>query len=86
MDGKMLALASILGMGLNLVGLLMLYRFAMPYQIRTGGADWIEGRQKDESAVKRERRYAKLASVGLVIACVGTALQAWSTAVQSKLL
>jgi hypothetical protein len=40
--------------------------------------------QKDEAEAKRERRYDKLAMLGLAIAVFGTLLQAWSTAASPK--
>jgi hypothetical protein len=76
---------SIGGMGLNLIGLLMLFRFGMPYKTRSSGAVLLAAEQVDEAEKRREGWYSMWGRFGLWIAVLGTLLQIWSTGVQGKL-
>ncbi|MBB3034072.1 hypothetical protein DL238_04775 [Alteriqipengyuania lutimaris] len=65
------------GLVLSLVGVLLLFRFGMPFAIATGGALLLstEPRTADE---RREKRYKVLGYLGLFAIVVGTALQIWA--------
>ena len=67
-----IALAGII---LNLFGVLLLFRYGMPFRVETGGADYIIAEQTDFDAVKAERRYRLLGNIGLFLVVVGSALQ-----------
>ena len=67
-------------------GLFRYRPFALPYKNRDAGAVHLILEQEDQAEKKLEARYDVLARIGLVMAVVGTLLQAWSTASQGKLL
>jgi len=64
------------GIGLNLVGVILLFRYGMPFRVETGGTDYIMGEQDDEEAIPAERRYRVIGNVGLLFVVTGSALQA----------
>ncbi len=66
---------NITGLILVLVGVLILFRYGMPYRARRGGARFLVLAQKDEADLKQERRYDVLGWVGLVLVVVGTGAQ-----------
>jgi hypothetical protein len=66
---------NIAGSVLTLVGLLILFRYGMPYRVRTGGVNYIITEQIDESELKTDRWYEFLGWVGLVMAVGGTLCQ-----------
>jgi len=68
---------NVAGLILNLIGVILLFRYGMPYRVRTGGNQIraISGRT-DEATVKAEQRYDKLGLVGLVLIVLGTLSQA----------
>jgi hypothetical protein len=70
---QLLALA---GIGLNLVGVLLLFRYGMPFRVETKGegAFLLEGTDYDE--IKLDRRYRLLGNAGLILVVLGSALQA----------
>lgn len=86
MDPKTLVILNLVGMGLNLVGLLLLFRFGLPFKLRTGGADLMAWDGENVAEKKLEARYDKLAWLGLGSAIVGSLVQASVTAVQGGLL
>lgn len=49
-----------------LMGVILLFRYGMPYLVRTGGAINIVARAVDENEVKAEKSYACLGWIGLV--------------------
>ncbi|HXS48567.1 MAG TPA: hypothetical protein VN713_00410 [Sphingomicrobium sp.] len=64
------------GIGLNLFGVLLLFRYGMPFRVETGGADYIMAEQEDEQAILAERRYRMIGNIGLLFVVAGSALQA----------
>jgi hypothetical protein len=66
---------NIVGSILTLVGLLILFRYGMPYRVRTGGVDYIITETTNEDEVKADRLYGILGWVGLVFAILGTLCQ-----------
>jgi hypothetical protein len=66
---------NIAGSVLTLVGLLILFRYGMPYRVRTGGVNYIITEEIDESELKTDRRYEFYGWVGLVFAVAGTLCQ-----------
>lgn len=71
---------AISGIALNLFGVIVLFRYGMPYRVETGGADYIMAEQTDHEALREEARYRKLGFAGLVLVVAGSALQALAVA------
>ena len=72
----MVVTLNVVGLLLALAGVLLLFRYGMPYQTRTGGNQvrWLSGRP-DPNQIRMERRYDRLGWVGLVCIVVGTVCQ-----------
>ena len=71
---------SVFGLLCNLVGVLLLFRYGMPYRIATGGKlfTW-ELNGTDEQIRRRDLLYRFLGWIGVVAIVVGTGLQVWAT-------
>jgi len=66
---------TIMGLIGNLAGVILLFRYGMPYAVRTGGADVIQTRQQDPEAIKREALYDRRGGLGLILIILGTLFQ-----------
>ncbi len=64
-----------LGLLSALVGVLLLFRYGMPYRVETKGIGYWELTGTDAQAIGAERLYRELGMLGLVPIIVGTALQ-----------
>ena len=73
-DNKVAMLNSV-GLLLALVGVLLLFRYQMPYQVRRGGASYLLLEGVDQQQVKLERRYDRLGWLGLIFIVVATVCQ-----------
>jgi len=71
---------NVCGLLCNLVGVLLLFRYGMPYRIATGGRlfRW-ELNATDEQIRRRDLLYRFLGWIGVVAIVVGTGLQVWAT-------
>ena len=56
---------NIAGLVLMLIGVVLLFRYGMPYRVRTGGATNIIARAVDANEIKAEKFYARLGWIGL---------------------
>jgi hypothetical protein len=75
------AVLSTIGLVASLAGVVLLFRYGMPYEIRRGGARYIQFEQIDPTQVGREARYGVLGWSGLVLIVIGTLFQiagAWA--------
>ena len=72
---KLPAALSVAGLALNL-GVVLLFRYGMPYRVETGGKIFRVIEHEDPKAKASERRYRCLGWIGLVLIIAGTALQA----------
>lgn len=72
---NMVSVLNIVGLVLSLSGVIILFRYGMPYKVRSGGFDTIVIEQTNKEEVIRERRYDFLGICGLVLIILGTALQ-----------
>ena len=63
------------GIVLSVCGVLILFRYGMPYRVRTGGANFLLLEKKDEEAIKEETKYAVLGWIGLFFVLIGAAFQ-----------
>lgn len=73
--GKMAKILSIIGLLVALAGVLVLFRYGMPYRVETRGQSRLilEGTDHDEIAL--DVRYRKIGHLGLALAVLGTLLQ-----------
>jgi hypothetical protein len=70
---------NIAGLVLNLIGVLMLFFWGMPFRTRTGGARYRIIQQTSEEAIALERRNEILGYVGLTALILGTLCQIIAT-------
>lgn len=56
---------NIIGLVLSFAGVIILFRYGMPFKVRTGGASHIILEQTDEAEVELEARYDKYGQGGL---------------------
>jgi hypothetical protein len=63
------------GLLLSLIGVLLLFRYGMPYRVRTGGSSIYISSSSDPREAALERRYHKLGWLGLVLIVIGTICQ-----------
>ena len=73
---KLPAAFSVAGLVLNLAGVVLLFRYGMPYKVETRGQILLAAEQEDPAARVTERHYRWLGWIGLVLIIAGTALQA----------
>jgi hypothetical protein len=66
---------NIAGLILVLAGVLLLFRYGMPYETRRGGHSYLLLEEEDQNQIALERRYARLGWVGLVLVVAGTISQ-----------
>jgi hypothetical protein len=66
---------NITGLLLALAGILLLFRYGMPYRVRSGGAIHLILEQTDDAEIKAEKRYAIFGWIGLTLIVVGTLFQ-----------
>ena len=79
--GKMMALLNIGGLVFSLIGVLLLFAYGMPFHVPMGGVTLRTTEAVNASEIALESRYTVLGYVGIVLVCVGTALQiaaSWS--------
>src|SRR5688500_9794003 len=70
----------IVGLLAALAGVLLLFRFGLPFGLRTGGGEPIAMRGTPESK-RREATDIGWSNVALALIAVGTGLQIWGTAI-----
>jgi hypothetical protein len=71
----MATVANIIGLILNLAGVVLLFIFGMPYRVRTGGNQVNWRTVRNPNIVKAETLYDRLGTLGLVLIVVGTLSQ-----------
>ena len=71
----MVTVLNISGLVANLVGVIILFRFGMPFHVPSGGAIHIIIEQTDDTEIAKERIYKVWGYVGLALIVGGTALQ-----------
>ena len=64
---------------MNLAGVILLFRYGMPYRVRTGGNDLRFMGATDQDIVSTERLYGRLGVIGLVSIVLGTGAQVIAT-------
>jgi hypothetical protein len=66
---------NVLGLILSLVGVLLLFKYGMPYRTRDGGAIHLIAEQTDQKEKALDATYGKLGWVGLAAIILGTVFQ-----------
>jgi hypothetical protein len=66
---------SIFGLAGALLGVLMLFRYGMPFRVASGGVTYLITESINESERDIDRRYTILGYVGLFFVTLGTLLQ-----------
>jgi hypothetical protein len=69
------AAPNIVGLVLSLVGVIILFRYGMPFHVRSEGAVYIVTGQVDSAEKALERRYDIFGYFGLLAIFVGTGMQ-----------
>jgi hypothetical protein len=59
----------------SFLGVVMLFRYGMPYRVRSGGSSHLLLEEVDQAAIKTERCYTILGWIGLVLIVAGTGAQ-----------
>jgi hypothetical protein len=73
---------NLVGLLFNLIGIVVLFRWGMPFRVETGGATYLITVQRDANEIAVERLYKTVGYVGLAMLIAGTVLQmiaAWLT-------
>ena len=66
---------NIVGLVCVMVGVLLLFRYGMPYRVRRGGASFLILNDTDKADLKQEKLYDALGLLGLVLVILGTVCQ-----------
>lgn len=66
---------NLVGLLLTLAGVLILFRWGMPFHVPTGGASAYIAEQLDAKEIALERIYTIIGYVGLALLILGTVLQ-----------
>jgi hypothetical protein len=69
---------NILGLVMSLAGVLILFRYGMPFRVRTEGMTYVVLRAIDQAEKAIERRYTIFGYVGLVLVILGTVCQIYA--------
>jgi hypothetical protein len=77
---------NLVGLALTLVGVLILFRWGMPFHVPTGGASHLILLQSDPKDIALERIYTIIGYVGLTALILGTVLQMVATLMPDKKL
>ena len=79
MEKPLVSILNTVGLILSLVGVVLLFRYGMPYEVRTGGEIRLILQSQDQDQIKLERRYDLLGGIGLFSIVVGTIFQIIAT-------
>jgi hypothetical protein len=76
----MIAFLNVFGLILNLAGVILLFRYGMPYRVRTDGRVVTFVSEKEDLTTKKlDRRYDCLGWIGLICVIFGTVFQILAT-------
>jgi hypothetical protein len=65
----------IVGLVTNLAGVLILFRYGMPYRVATAGVRLIAVPDVDVAAIKIDKKYRLLGIIGIMLTVLGVVLQ-----------
>jgi hypothetical protein len=77
---------NIVGLAFNLIGVLILFRWGMPFRVPTGGVISLALHQKDAKEAAIEHIYSICGHVGLFLLVLGTVFQIVATLMPPKTL
>ena len=67
---------NVFGLVANLLGVILLFLFGMPFRIRTGGETfYVRSGVPDQRVIRTEERYERWGMLGLILIVLGTAAQ-----------
>ena len=66
---------AIAGLLLSVAGVLLLFRYGMPYRVETKGKGSVNLRETDQAEIQEDKRYRRRGYWGLAMVVAGTALQ-----------
>jgi hypothetical protein len=69
---------NICGLLANATGVIILFRFAMPYRISSEGGDIITTENVADTEIRNDKVYRWLGYLGLALVIGGTFLQMWA--------
>lgn len=72
-----MGLINALGIALNLVGVVLLFRYGMPYRVPRGGASFLLLEGTDHKDLEQEILYRRLGNVGLGFIVLGSIAQVY---------
>jgi len=70
---------TVTGLVMNLAGVILLFRYGMPYRVRSEGLSYYVTETADKDKLAAERRYDLLGKLGLVLIVLGTLAQITAT-------
>ena len=74
---------TVVGLAFTLVGVLILFRWGMPFRVPSGGAIHIVTEQSDTAGMALDRIYEVCGWIGLALLILGTVLQIVATLMPS---
>ena len=77
---------NLVGLALSLVGVLILFRWGMPFRVPTGGVVGLAIEGTDQKAAALDRIYAACGWVGLILTILGTVFQMLAVLMPDKKL
>ena len=69
------AIWNVVGLLLNLLGVLTLFRYGMPYRVESGGVTFIVTGKRNQSEIALDKRYRVFGWIGVAMVICGTAAQ-----------
>ncbi len=66
---------SIIGLVASLFGVLLLFRYGMPFRVHTAEGGYVTAKQADPAELRLDVRYKVIGYIGLALIVVGTGLQ-----------
>jgi hypothetical protein len=66
---------NVFGLAANLIGVILLFRYGMPYRVPTEGSSIYVSSKVDPNELAKERRYKRLGKLGLGLIVLGTLAQ-----------
>lgn len=66
---------NVVGLLLVFVGVIILFRYGMPYRVRRGGASYVLREEVDKNGLQKEKTYDVLGWIGLILISAGTLAQ-----------
>lgn len=72
------AVENVIGLLLNMLGVIGLFRFGMPFEVRDGGVTHLVTEQINADAIRRQKLFDVIGWLSLAAIIVGTGFQIWA--------